>query len=276
MREIKKLHDVENVDELLSYLCAKGMNHNSYYHYTTWDSFSKIYDSKLFLLTRGNSLRMNDQHEPLAKGDRKEWNRIYVGSFSYGKTENMAMWGLYGQPAQDAVRIEIPRDAMNRWISSVKQVYLWDGQVVGPIDAGITLTDIVYVSGESGSSKLQLTHRDRTMWTTDKPDLYGVDVDRKMTGYIKNYAWHYENEVRLRVELPESTGMEKIAIEIPDEVLNSMKIMKGPSFKYKKDNIYDLMRREGRVEESGFENLLNYRTLCDICGHGGFVKSAGV
>lgn len=67
---------------------------------------------RVLLLTRGNSLNINDQHEALMKGSWSTWNRTYIGSFAYGQSENMAMWGLYGQPETDAIRIAIPRAEM--------------------------------------------------------------------------------------------------------------------------------------------------------------------
>lgn len=49
--------------EILSFLETKGENHNFYYHYTNLESAIKIVECKSFLLTRGNSSAMNDQHE---------------------------------------------------------------------------------------------------------------------------------------------------------------------------------------------------------------------
>ena len=51
----KQLKDVTDVDALVSFLKTKGENHKCYYHYTSWDSFLKIYENASFLLTRGNS-----------------------------------------------------------------------------------------------------------------------------------------------------------------------------------------------------------------------------
>lgn len=123
----KQLKDVTDVDALVSFLKTKGENHKCYYHYTSWDSFLKIYENASFLLTRGNSLNINDQHEALMKGSWSTWNRTYIGSFAYGQSENMAMWGLYGQPETDAIRIAIPRAEMLNWIHGTKEVYIWDG-----------------------------------------------------------------------------------------------------------------------------------------------------
>ena len=104
---IQKL-DIKSVDSIINYLEQKGKNHRVYYHYTTWESLKKIMENKSFLLTRGNSLKINDQHEANKKGVKEVWDRTYIGSFAFGSSENMAMWGLYGLPWEDAIRIAIP------------------------------------------------------------------------------------------------------------------------------------------------------------------------
>ncbi|MBR2042309.1 MAG: hypothetical protein IJ945_08065 [Oscillospiraceae bacterium] len=273
MKTVEKYKDISNVDELLEYLRQKGTNHKCYYHYTSWDSFSKIYNGASFLLTRGNSLSINDQHEAMMKGSWQEWNKTYIGSFAFGAAENMAMWGLYGLPWEDAVRISIPKKAMLKWIDGIEKVYLWDGEPKETITAEISLADIVYVSGEAGGRNLQLTHRDAVFSTKNKINLFGVDTNSRMTGYIKNYAWRYENEVRLHVRLPHSTGAEKIMIKIPEEVLEDLTITTGPSFLYKGDNLYRKLQEEGRLVPSGFENLVRYRPLCSMCQNGPFSKA---
>ena len=268
----KQLTDVTDVDTLVSFLKTKGENHKCYYHYTSWDSFLKIFENSSFLLTRGNSLNINDQHEALMKGSWSTWNKTYSGSFAYGQSENMAMWGLYGQPETDAIRIAIPRAEMLNWIHGTKEVYIWDGAPIDSIRADVTLNDIVYVSGEAHSGNLLLSHQGKTLETDNIPGLKGVDTAHQMTGYIKNAAWRYENEVRIRVELPYSVGKEKIMIKIPDYVLSAITVMEGPSFVYKTDDICKLLHSQYRIGESAFTGLLKYRSLCSLCAHGAFEK----
>ena len=209
----KQLKDVTDVYALVSFLKTKGENHKCYYHYTSWDSFLKIYENASFLLTRGNSLNINDQHEALMKGSWSTWNRTYIGSFAYGQSENMAMWGLY-----------------------------------------------------------LLCNNTQKLKTVNIHGLKGVDTTPQMTGYIKNAAWRYENEVRIRAELPYSVGKEKIMIKIPDYVLSAITVMEGPSFVYKTDDICKLLHSQYRIAESAFTGLLKYRSLCSLCAHGAFEK----
>lgn len=267
------LRSLRNIEELIEFLETKGSNHNNYYHYTSWDSFKKIYTSKSFLLTRGNSLSINDQHEALMKGSWEMWNKTYIGSFAFGSSENMAMWGLYGLPWEDAVRISLPKEEMLCWLKSISSVCLWDKDVKGSvIPSKLSLTDIVYVGGTKGSCDLKLTHNDKSFSTSHHPQLHELDKSAKMTGYIKNYAWHYENEVRIRVELPKDTGYEKIRLNIPKETIDAMQVTTGPYFRWKDDALYQELCDQNKISESGFKNLVRYRAICSMCQHENFVR----
>lgn len=234
-----KFKEIKSIDSLINFLKEKGGNHDNYYHYNTWDSLSKIFYNKTFLLTRGNSLSINDQHEALMKGSWKEWNKIYVGSFAFGSSEIMAMWGLYGLPWSDAVRMSIPKEKMRRWVNSINSIKLFEnGQVVdykGEFDA--SLNDIVYITSNHVSYDVRLTHRTKSITVSDTYPIYGADTVEEMTGYIKNYAWQYENEVRLRIRLAHDIGYERICIDIPNDVIDSITVTTGLYFKWKGDDL---------------------------------------
>ncbi len=266
---MRYINDINNTEGLIQFLKQKGKNHNNYYHYTTWGSLEKIMEYGTFLLTRGNSLTINDQHEAIMKGSWLEWNRTYIGSFSFGESENMAMWGLYGLPWEDAVRICIPKDAMNQWVASIDDVGVWrNNRIVGRIHgADISLNDVVYVSGQSESPDLRLTRAGKHASTVNKPGLLNVDRTPQMTGYIKNYAWSYENEVRLRIHVPHDLGSEKICIKIPPEVLDAISVTIGPSFSWRNSSLYDTLSKKGKLNESAFLHLVNYKSLCSMCEH---------
>lgn len=270
---MKKLSDVQNAEEMIAFLQKKGCNHYNYYHYTNWDSLNKIVKNRTFLLTRGNSMHINDQHEAIMKGSKAAWDRTYIGSFSYGREENMAMWGLYGLPWEDAVRIRIPKEQMVRWISNINRVGLWDGKsfVGWNNDIAATLNDIVYVSGENGGQSLNLTHADDHFSTAKTPGLSSVDRDSKMTGYIKNYAWQYENEVRIRIHTNKPLGVERIAIEIPSDVIDAITVTTGPYFSMNRDSLYIHLVNKNKLQNSDFKDLVKMKSLCSMCSYGGFL-----
>ncbi len=53
----------------------------------------------------------------------------------------------------------------------------------------------------------------------------------ELAGYIKDSAWSYEKEMRLRVDLPESYSGNAVYLKLPKEFLDQIKVMTGPQFK---------------------------------------------
>ena len=107
---------------------------------------------------------------------------------------------------------------------------------------------------------------------------YKIYNQPKMTGFIKNDAWRYENEVRIHIQLQTAILNERIGIEIPSDIIDSLIITAGPYFSG------DLLSRINseipqilnniQVKESGFKNLVNYRSLCGMCGNKPFIRRA--
>ena len=63
MKDEDVFNSINSTKELRNFLEKKGKNHNCFYHYTTWDTFIKIYENKSFLATNHLSKNLNDQHE---------------------------------------------------------------------------------------------------------------------------------------------------------------------------------------------------------------------
>ncbi len=278
----KKLKEVDSVQSLLDFLEMKGNNHENYHHYTNIDSLIHIISSGYFHLTKGNSISINDQHEAKMKGSYEMWQKTYIGSFAFGESENMAMWGLYGLPWEDAVRITIPRKIMKEWISQTNEIFgvkQVDGgceRVKLAVDANIKLSDIVYINGKRNSNSSKLSWSNESINIDNNSVFSRIDTRSEMTGFIKNEAWKYENEVRIHIQTKSPVEYEKIAIKIPDEVISSMVITKGPYFcgdlMGRVENRYQQMLRNSQINDSGFKDLVRYRTLCSLCQYSYFQK----
>jgi len=86
-----------------------------------------------------------------------------------------------------------------------------------------------------------------------------------LIGYIKDDAWSYEKEIRLRVDLGKNVNYKGIAIEVPDYVIDSMVITKGPKFNGDLlDRIKKECTRSMNTGSSLFYDKLNY-IPCDKC-----------
>jgi len=266
--------NMQGEKDLVEFLNDHGLNHKNYHHYTDIDSAIKILNSGSLHLTRGNSMSINDYQE-CKKGSEEDWYKTYIASFGYGNNENMAMWGLYGLPWQNAVRISIPGSLMIKWINSINNIYSTsyeNGTYMYnklACKKNINLADIIYIAGDRSSQNLKLTWKDISMNVSENPQLLHIDEKAEMTGYIKNSAWKYENEVRIRVYTQEKINYEKISIQIPPEITEGITITAGPYFK---GNIADIIEQKvttppRNILNSIFTNLVNYKSICKMCNY---------
>lgn len=188
----------------------------------------------------------------------------------------MAMWGLYSLPWENAVRISIPKKKMKKWLESIEKC---DGVITEPsfaknrLDSKFkkTLSDIVYTDGKVDFDDSKLYWFNRTNDISQTVQLRGIGREPQMTVFIKNAAWKYENEVRLNICTRDIVPYDKIAVDIPQDVIDGMIITSGPYFQ---GNIITKIQElipdkiaATKILESGFKGLVNYRTLCSICGN---------
>ena len=145
----------------------------------------------------------------------------------------------------------------------------------------VTLTDIIYqneknekknenkeiIKKEKIIYSWQELHRDFSKNENLKNEL---KISPDLIGCVKHYAWHYENEVRLLVSLPQKTD-ERIKLEFSDDIRDSFKIMTGPHFDLstcKNHELYDELCGKKRIVQSTFKtDDVNYRELCGNCIH---------
>lgn len=98
----------------------------------------------------------------------------------------------------------------------------------------------------------------------------------ELTGYIKDMAWSYEKEIRIKAEFNNTNGIERVAIPLSEEVLGSIRITAGPL--YEGDIEHDI-KRETRgsfdTDTSLFWKKLRIKTNCSECPGRASVGYAG-
>jgi len=231
---------------------------------------------------------MNDMQE-ITKGNLTDWKSIYISSFAYGKSENIAMWGIYGLPHNEAASISFPSKIFSKWIPVIKSVYDPENNYK-EIDAEfeIQLTDVVYAGGKRGSDDQILKWNDKSLMieqSANPNNLRFISSEEQMTGYIKNYAWAYENEVRIRIKLDKPIAQKRIAIKIPEEFFSmrekaeNVKITYGPwnqdAVKEKKIQKFEAQLKADtsasiridniEISTSEFTNLVRLKETCACC-----------
>ena len=104
---------IDKPEKLKEYLTEEGNKHKRFYHFTNSESVNAIINNRTLRLTLGDSKKLNDRHEFMVNGKPEVWERTYFACFSYGISENMAMWGLYGLPSKEAVRLTFNKEIVN-------------------------------------------------------------------------------------------------------------------------------------------------------------------
>ena len=88
----------------------------------------------------------------------------------------------------------------------------------------------------------------------------------ELTGYIKDMAWSYEKEIRIKAEFENVRNIKRVAIPLTDEVIDAMTITASPLFEG--DLHAELEReiaRQVKTDASIFTHRLNIKTICQGC-----------
>lgn len=256
--------EIENPVELAQYLAdgekIKDTAEEYVSHYTKFSNVVKMVTGKKLYL--GNPTTMNDGLEFSYPG--MDCSKLYFSSFSLEKAENIGMWSMYGQPWSDGVKISVPKKEFLDWAKMVDKVYLVDNTTIQVIN-GSTIekgafsaraTRVAYIE-QNDKGKVEKIICGQTKNTSLKK------LDRQvLTGLIKDIAWSYEKEIRLRVDLTNQLLNKRVAIDIPENVLGKMIITTGPRFS-NTINLSDFAG-VGDVGKSIFTDKLTH-VYCDDC-----------
>lgn len=259
-----ELDKIEDLHGLIGFAISNSSVHKVFSHYTTIDGLLGMIENKLLRLSNGKN--MNDIQET-TKGKEEVWSRTYISSFSYGENENIAMWGIYSIPWENGIRISIPGNILGKWISEVEKVYSLDdnNEIISEIDIkSIHFVDVLYSTYDEKDKTEKIKFDNyKIINTKEKYNISNPSKESYVTGYIKNRAWEYENETRIRIETVNRTGIKKIALKIPDYVIDSFEITTSPWFK----NVLklDQVKKKFDVSQSIFNDLVKLKTLCDSC-----------
>lgn len=285
----KRLKSAKSAAEVLAALQRSGSTRAVYSHYSTLTSFLHISESCEFRMTRGDDPNMNDQLECRRIGDPSVWRRTFIISFSGEKGESAAMWGLYGKPANEALRFSFRHGVMSDWVRGLSvskgsfriQLKEYDGVVGKKIDVpasdfNICFADILYggnVSGNrDGADEYQVNGvllRKKGVAFSDET----VERSVEMTGFLKSSDWAYEDECRLVVRIKESASFLKdvslddiqyVYLPIEKDVLSQVRYMQGPCTSEKllpvfEKKIKEVLNDDVSVDVSVYHGKLKFK-----------------
>lgn len=224
-----ELNRLRSIKELIKFAEKNAESHRRFYHYTTLDSLTKILETKTLWLSKGN--KMNDLQEQ-TKGSFNIWNETFLSSFCFGTSESIAMWTMYGIPWNKGVRLSFSGSEFIDWVKGVREVRSVYQNTPDRIVSvkNIVVTDVMYTSYES-SEKTEKIKLDSYNLIDTNNQFGEPNISRKdeITGYIKNRAWEFENETRVKVRVSSpSVTYDKVSIKLTDKLLASTEITLNP------------------------------------------------
>lgn len=236
------------------------------YHYTNAAAAIAILTGKRWFI--GSPKKMNDGLELLHLEDA-HYSNLFFASFLSDNSESIAMWAMYSQPWSDGVIIKIPVEKLKHWLKENPCIYAANDKsktVISAIEgAKISLHYVAYTNEESQTdiNQIVLTCGDQTNQTINR-----VLDNPNVSGYIKDSAWSYEKELRLRITVNSLTEYNAVMIDIPKDVLDSFEFITGPKYN---GNLLAQIRKGAdqrfdgkRISQSLFTGRLNW-TYCDYC-----------
>ena len=262
---------LSNSQDLCAYLDSNSrLKDTEYlYQYTTISSLINMLRSKTLHLS--NAKYMNDQLE-YQNGDAAVWHRLLYSCFMMEEDESIGMWGMYAQPWKDGVKIAFPKAAFREWVDKIDEIIEISQTTKQPTGKKIDLDNnfhlwisaVAYSNCDSlnlkkGAEILKFGGQENDL-------IHNASHRPELTGYIKDMAWSYEKEVRLKLQFWGNQVFERAAIRMPEDIIDSLIITPSPLFE---GEIYSRIKqeinRQMNIGTSKFINKLNIRTPCDNC-----------
>lgn len=267
---------INSPQDLIAYLSNSGKrltptknNGTQYvYHYTKLSNVVSIINSRSWWLNSPQA--MNDGLEFKNILEFQELNAVFFASFMYNSSESIAMWSMYAQPWEDGVLIRIPVATFRNWIKNTKTIYpvfcLENQKPILERSAipykKLSIVRVAYTNADSvqyKSDEIMICGKAENKLLKNTPHL------PDLVGYIKDMAWEYEREVRVLAIVDKSIRCDRLAIELPDNLIDSIEIVAGPRFS---GNLSERIRQEIQrlftTNQSLFSGKLNW-IPCDSC-----------
>lgn len=218
MEIIKKtLETIKDSNSLVDYLKYPYYGFSSAYHYTSLQSLYEIFKNKTLRFSRMN--KMNDIFE-------KELfcsNKDFFFCLSKGKEdnfENFGMWAMYGNintphcndPTKIGVKIYFSKEVIYKILDENKII----------IPHSVAYANIIENYTNLGDLKVHVGSHTTT--------IKDFDID-KHSGFLKDTAWQYENELRLRIPYTNERLTDQTKdIHISEDALKSFRVYPSPLY----------------------------------------------
>lgn len=273
---VTNFSEINSPQNLIAYLSdsanrlenTKNKTTQYVYHYTKLSNVVSIINGRFWWLNSPKS--MNDGLEFQNISEFEQRNAVLFASFMYDSSESIAMWSMYAQPWEDGVFIRIPVEVFKKWIRNTKTIYpVFCSEKQKPIleksaipYEQLSIVRVAYTNADSmqyKSEEILICGKAENKLLKNTPHL------PDLVGYVKDLAWEYEREVRVLATVDKSTKCDRLAIELPDDLIDSIEIVAGPRFSGNlSERIIKEVQRLFTTKRSLFSDKLNW-IPCDSC-----------
>lgn len=273
---VTNFSEINSPQDLITYLSdsvnrlenTKNKSIQYVYHYTKLSNVVSIIKNRFWWLKSPKT--MNDGLEFQNISEFQQSKAVFFASFMYDSCESIAMWSMYAQPWEDGVFVRIPVAIFKKWIRNTKTIYT----VLCPKNQkpiiekslisykNLSIVRVAYTNSDSiqdKSDEILICGKAENNLLKNSPHL------PDLVGYIKDMAWEYEHEVRVLAAVDKSIECVGLAIELPDDLIDSMEIVTGPRFSGNlSERIRQEVHRQFTINRSLFSDKLNW-IPCDSC-----------
>jgi hypothetical protein len=273
---VTNFSEINSPQDLIAYLSdsanrlenTKNKTTQYVYHYTKLSNVVSIINSRSWWLNSPKT--MNDGLEFQNISEFEQRSAVFFASFMYDSNESIAMWSMYAQPWEDGVFIRIPVEVFKKWIRNTKTIY----PVFCPENQNPALDKSAIPYEQLSVVRVAYTNADSVQYKSEEILICGKAENKQLkntphlpdlVGYVKDLAWEYEHEVRVLATMAQNIRCDRLAIGLPDDLIDSMKIVAGPRFSGNlSERIRQEVHRQFTTNRSLFSDKLNW-IPCDSC-----------
>lgn len=222
---------------------ARDFSTTNFWYYTSVSTLNLILESGKIWVSSID--KMNDVNE--AKLHLQDKSDIFALCFCNTNSEKIPMWYLYSGICGKGMRMGMTPSLMLSFLRSIKKVY--------PIDENGKVSDVPRLIGEDFSfeygwifyKKCNGCVNFRRKWY----DIADYDDFENQNYFIKDYPWEYEKEFRIVFKNKTDEHFTRIAIEIPENILEKLKLSYAP----------EVDPSEDIISQKGFKKYLGKKIV---------------
>ena len=227
--------DIDSIEKLKNKLKEKGRNHKSYSFYVE----SEYIDKSIEGIRLSTGKKWNDPID--VKNLKDEETVLFVKSFTFSKSESVAMWMLYTYTDNKGVLFKYkPKCIMDLLNSKNKQtIHIMNNDEfvceIQPEDYEIELIDVAYLNEEDDNYVFKRSDNRKKIKKELFDNSYNL-LQGKLDYFIKLYGWAYENECRLIVKVKKEfikeydENIDYHIILKPNCVKDNLSIISSPNY----------------------------------------------